>query len=120
MRVFRHRSHPATNGTASRADWSSDGSGKSPVWVIPECRDNADVMRIHTAGVLDTAFMPSDPVNDSLGNAQRIRLSAMRAEISGRLWRITAGMQSDAYNALIHQMAALQDKYEQRKLLGRW
>ena len=64
--------------------------------------------------------MPSDPVNDSIGNTQWLRLSAMRAEISGRLWPITAGMPSDAYNALIQQMAALQDKYEQRKLLDRW
>jgi hypothetical protein len=87
--------------------------------VMAEPRDNADVARIHTAGVLDTASMPSDPVNDSLGNAQRLRLGAMRAEISGRLWRVTAGMQSDAYNALIDQMATLQDKYEQRKLLDR-
>ena len=33
---------------------------------------------------------------------------------------LTAGMQSDAYNALIHQITALKDKYEQRKLLERW
>ena len=88
--------------------------------MIPEPCENVDVVHTDIAGVLDTAHMPSDPVHDILGNAQRLRLSAMRAEISGRLWRITAGMQSDAYNALIDQMATLQDKYEQRKLLDRW
>ena len=88
--------------------------------MIPEPCENVDVVHTHIAGVLDTAFMPSDPVNSSLVNAQRLRLGALRAEISGRLWGITAGMQSDAYNALIDQMATLQDKYEQRKLLDRW
>ena len=48
------------------------------------------------------------------------RLSAMRAEISARLLRVTAGMGSEAFDALIDQMAIVQDKYEQLRLGDRW
>lgn len=48
------------------------------------------------------------------------RLSAMRAEISARLLRVTAGMGSEAVDALIDQMAIVQDKYEQLRLADRW
>ena len=48
------------------------------------------------------------------------RLSAMRAEISARLLCVTAGMGSEAVDALIDQMAIVQDKYEQLRLGDRW
>ena len=48
------------------------------------------------------------------------RLSAMREEISARLLRVTAGMGSEAVDALIDQMAIVQDKYEQLRLADRW
>ena len=48
------------------------------------------------------------------------RLSAMRAEIRARLVRVTAGMGSEAVDALIDQMAIVQDKYEQLRLADRW
>ena len=48
------------------------------------------------------------------------RLSAMRAEISARLLLVTAGMGSEAFDALIDQMAIVQDKYEQLRLGDRW
>lgn len=44
----------------------------------------------------------------------------MREEISARLLRVTAGMGSEAVDALIDQMAIVQDKYEQLRLADRW
>ena len=43
----------------------------------------------------------------------------MRAEITTRLCRVTAGMHSEVVATLIAQMAVLQDKYEQRRLVDR-
>ena len=58
-----------------------------------------------------------DALNVSLANSRLVRLGAMRADISGRLCRVTQGMPGDVFDALINDMAVLQDKYEQRKLL---
>ena len=48
------------------------------------------------------------------------RLRVMRADISARLCRVTVGMGSEAFDALVDQMAVMQDKYEQRRLFDRW
>ena len=48
------------------------------------------------------------------------RLRVMRADISARLCRVTVGMGSEAFDALVDQMAVVQDKYEQRRLFDRW
>ena len=44
----------------------------------------------------------------------------MRAEISARLCRVTVGMRSEAFDALVDQMAVVQDKYEQRRVEDGW
>ena len=49
-----------------------------------------------------------------------LRLGAMRAEISGRLWYVNQGMTSASFDVLIARMAVIQDKYEQRAVLERW
>ena len=55
-----------------------------------------------------------------LATARLVRLNTMRAEIGGRLWRVTQGMRVDTFDALVNRMAVVQDKYEQRRLLDRW
>lgn len=44
----------------------------------------------------------------------QLRLATIRADISGRLWSINAGMESKVFNALMDQMALLQYNCEQR------
>ena len=60
-----------------------------------------------------------DALNISLANIRVVRLSAMRTDISARLHCVTRGMPGNVFDALINDMAVLQDKYEQRKLLDR-
>lgn len=45
----------------------------------------------------------------------QLRLAAIRADISGRLWRVNAGMESAAYNQLVDQMAQAQFAGERRQ-----
>ena len=44
------------------------------------------------------------------------RLAEIRAEISGRLWPVNAGMSSADFNELMDQMAQLQWNFERRAI----
>ncbi len=50
-------------------------------------------------------------------SSAQLRLAAIRAEISGRLWSINRGMSSAVFNELMDQMALLQFNCEQRVIV---
>jgi len=66
---------------------------------------------------MDASQTPRDVVHVT---APSVRLSAIRAEISSRICRVTEGMQREDFDALVNQMAIVQDKYEQRTPLNGW
>ena len=47
------------------------------------------------------------------------RLSTIRADITARLRKTNQGMPSEIFDALVAQMAILQEKYEQRTVAER-
>lgn len=55
-----------------------------------------------------------------LVTAPSVRLSAICAEIRRRLCRVTAGMQREDFDALVNQMAVVQEKYEQHTPRNGW
>lgn len=53
----------------------------------------------------------------ALSSSAQLRLATIRADISGRLWSINAGMTSSVFNGLMDQMALLQYNCEQRVIV---